>query len=268
MPEGDGSERDGFRVRRRAEVLQVTRPETRWLSTGANGGFSAALAAYNISVPSGWGQKDLAAYAEQRRDGVGFGREGPSLLTGVSMDHARVARSGPATVVATAGVSNPAVFGDRSGSERSVAGQASKRGGPTDSMDRSDGPVGTVNLIACVERALPPGAQANLVAVVAEAKTAALLAETGFPGTTTDAVVVGTARDRPAATFSGSATEVGAATRAAVYDAVRASLHSRYPERDYPEFESAEHGVVTERATTVFAPEAEKNQADGDPPER
>jgi len=52
------------------------------------------------------------------------------------------------------------------------------------------------------------------------------------PGTTSDAVVVASDPDGDPATFSGSATRVGAATRACVREAVDAALDARYGTAD------------------------------------
>jgi adenosylcobinamide hydrolase len=88
-----------------------------------------------------------------------------------------------------------------------------------------------------------------------EAKTATLQALTGFTGTTSDAVVVGTAPDGDPADFAGSASAVGDATRACVRDALRATLAARYTEETWPEtVADAEYGVVTDRGTEAFTP--------------
>jgi len=250
-------------------VLRVSRPDTRWLSTGWAGGFADAPAAYNVSVPEGWERTDLDAYVEERLASAGFGDDedapaGPALLTGVAMRHARVARSDSVVAVATAGVSNPAALPmDAVASGDGAAGRgeepnAADPGDEPNAVDAPDGPGrGTVNVLVGTERRLDDGALANLVAVAAEAKAATLLAVTGFPGTTTDAVVAGSARDGEPAAFSGSATSVGSAARACVRDAVRASLDSRYAAGDAPLPDSvtdAEYGVVTDRETEVGEP--------------
>ena len=114
-----------------------------------------------------------------------------------------------------------------------------------------------------------------------EAKTTTLLSLAGFPGTTSDAVIVGSASGHAAASetthttdeattrttdsestgttddaatvFSGSATDVGSAARACVRDAVRASFQSRYASTDVPAtVADADHGVVTDERATVF----------------
>ncbi|MFC7097597.1 adenosylcobinamide amidohydrolase [Halobaculum marinum] len=257
-------------LRVRDGVLELRRPATRWLSTGFAGGFVDAPAAYNVSVPEGWERTDLDAYVAERLAGAGFESppDGPALLTGVDMRHARAARSGPVLAVATAGVSNPAALptaDDRPvGVEADAVAGADPAGDSTGQAsagsrsDGADGPGrGTVNVLLATERRLDDGALANLVSVAAEAKATTLLAATGFPGTTTDAVVAGSARDGEPAPFSGSATDVGSAARACVRDAVRASLDARYAagDRALPaSVADAEYGVVTDRETEVFRP--------------
>ena len=232
-------------------VLRVRREGTRWLSTGWNGGVSVADAAYNVSVPDGWEETALDGYIRERRRAAGFEEEGPALLTGLALEHARRARLGPVEVYATAGLSNPAALPMESGDE------ASDEPTITDgkrSDEPTDGPPepGTVNLLVGTKRALPAGALANLVAVAAEAKAATLQAETGFPGTTSDAVAAGCDPAGDPATFTGSATAVGTAARVCVRDAVQASLDSRYPEQGFPEsVTAAEHGVDPAESATV-----------------
>jgi adenosylcobinamide hydrolase len=231
-----------------AGVLRVARPETRWLSTGWGGGFTRADAAYNVSVPTGFDRTDLDQYVADRRAEAGFEREGSTLLTGVEMRHARVAGAGSVTVAATAGVSNPAalpVDGDRS----RTTSQAT--------TDPDHPGRGTVNLLVGTDRRLDDAGLATLLGVAVEAKAATLLARTGFPGTTTDAVIVGSARDGESATFAGSATPVGDAARACVRDALSASLDSRYggDGDTIPEsVADAEYGIVTDRETAVGEP--------------
>lgn len=223
-------------------VLQVARPGTRWLSTGWDGGFERAPAAYNVTVPEGWDRTDPGVYAAERRERAGFERPGPSLLTGVEMAHARGARIDPVVACATVGVSNPAAL-------------PMEPEGDGEIRSRQPGDVGTVNLLVGTTEPLTDAALATLLGVVVEAKAATLLATAGFPGTTTDAVVVGAPAGEDPDPFAGSATPVGAAARACVRDAVRASFRSRYDGEDPPEsVEAAEHGVVTDRRAEVFEP--------------
>ena len=225
----------------RAGVLRLSHPGARWLSSGWDGGFADADAAYNVSVPTGFDRIDLDAYVEKRRCEAGFDVGGPALLTGVQMCHARGARSGSVTAVVTAGVSNPAAL-PPSGDEAA---------NPEDDVGEYD--AGTVNVLVSTTRALSDGALASLLSTAVEAKTATLLAETGFPGTTTDAAVVGCRSTGAAEPFAGSATPTGAAARACVRDALRASLRSRYPDGGFPgSVAEAAYGVSTDHAATMF----------------
>ncbi|AXR82753.1 adenosylcobinamide amidohydrolase [Natrarchaeobaculum sulfurireducens] len=250
IPDYEACRRDG--------VLRVRREGTEWLSTGADGGRTRGECAYNVSVPEGWTRTDLAAYVDERLERAGFdvgdadasGERPPALLTGVDIADARGARCGPVMAYATAGVSNPAAL------------PMEPPGGslPTDlepATDDDHSTPGTVNVVVGTTHSLPDGALANLIAVTAEAKAATLLETTGFPGTTTDAVVVGHDPDGRSTRFSGSGTAVGAATRACVREAVRASLSAHYEDHDVgcpASVEEATYGVSTDVRATVFEP--------------
>lgn len=233
-----------FETAVRDGVLRLERADARWLSTGWDGGFADADRAYNVTVPDSWNPADLDAYARERLATAGFPTPGdaPVLLTGVAQRHARGARCGPVEAVATVGLSNPAAL------PMDPAGGALPEG--------ADDAAGTVNVFVGTTRALDDAALANLVAVAAEAKAATLLETTGFPGTTTDAVVAAYVPSGSPSTFSGSATRVGAAARACVRDAVRASYEHRYDDADPPDsVVDAEHGVATDVQAAVFEPE-------------
>ena len=244
-----------FEATRVDGVLQVRRPGTEWLSTGWNGGRWESPCAYNASVPEGWDCSAIEEYVPRRLTEAGFDESGPVLLTGVDMVHVRGARCGPVTAYATAGVSNPAVLPmDPPGGEL-PDGRLECEDEGEDDLDEPN--IGTVNLLVGTTRALEAGALANLVAVAAEAKATILLAETGFPGTTSDAIVVGHDPDGSREEFSGSATPVGAATRACVREAVRAALTSRYEGTDATvpaNLEAATYGVSTDVRAEVFRP--------------
>jgi adenosylcobinamide hydrolase len=255
-----------FETTVRAGVCRLSRPRTRWLSTGWDGGESVGPAAYNVTVPEGWPETDLAAYVDSRRAAAGFDAPGPTLLTGVSQDHARRARLDGVEAVVTAGVSNPAALPVDADRAAEPDGTDAGGGPPTDPDDTGDSPStptptsapgdgrddppGTVNVVVGTARSLAPGALPNLVAVAAEAKAATLLAVAGVPGTTTDAVVVGCDPDGRRARFSGSATPVGRAARACVRDALLAGLRSRYSGGP-PPTEEAEFGLTTDVRAAV-----------------
>lgn len=233
-----------FETTCRDGVCQLSNPGTRWLATGWDGGFASADDAVNVTVPEGFDRTDLGAYVAERRARAGLPGNGPALLTGVELIHARGARAGSVTVVATVGLSNPATLpldppeGAEPGTDRDEA--------------RPDEP-GTVNLLVGTARALSEGTLATLLATAVEAKAATLSGLTGFTGTTTDAVAVGCAPDGAPAEFAGSGTAVGAATRACVREAVRAGLESRYESADLPDcVADAENGTVTTQPADVF----------------
>ncbi|WP_224270072.1 adenosylcobinamide amidohydrolase [Haloprofundus salinisoli] len=241
-----------FEATVRDGVLRFSRPNTRWVSSGFDGGESRAAAAYNVTVPDGFSRTDLAAFARERRDAVGFDDDGPTLLTGVEMRHARRARIGSVDVVATAGVSNPAALPVETGNEAAETSADAVDGRV--GRDDGDSPPrpGTVNLLVGTTWALEPGALANLLTVVAEAKAATLLSCANVPGTTSDAVVVGCDPDGESRRFSGTSTDVGAAARACVRDAVVASLQSRYADEAMPtSVTDAPYGVVTDERADV-----------------
>lgn len=247
-----------FDVTVRDGILQLARPGSRWLSTGWNGGFSTADAAYNITVPEGWDRTDLDAYVDERLQAADFSVPGPALLTGVEMRHARGARLGPVVAYATAGISNPAALPvDPSGDRSEQTGEDAKHAVPGERSGRhsDDHGFGTVNLLVGTDRRLSSAARANLLTVVAEAKAATLLAIAGVPGTTTDAVIVGDDETGSDVTFSGSATPVGSAARACVRDALLASLEARYSDTAMPtSVDDAEYGVQTDQHAEVFRP--------------
>lgn len=282
-PDGDRDE-SPFSVERRGSVLALERPGTEWLSTGWNGGRWRVSRAYNVSVPEGWRPWIIGPDVERRLASAGFEESGPTLLTGVDMRHARAARCGPVIVVATAGVSNPAALpADPAGGDLLADQPAVERrddhsrdeSPPAPSTDTAiddnvDGEEpkrgGTVNLLVGTSLTLSEGALANLLTVVGEAKATTLLARTGFPGTTTDAVVVGHDPTGDPVAFSGSATRVGAATRACVREAVTAALDARYgPRTDESVPESvndAQYGTSTDVRAAVFEP-ADRIDPDG-----
>jgi len=234
-----------FETARNDGIARVSREGARWLSTAWDGGYQSADAVYNVTVPTGFDRTDLDAYREERLADADF-PVGPTLLTGVEMRHARCASCGPVTVLATAGLSNPAVL------------PVEAPAGDTDAAHRDGSTApewrpGTVNLVVGVERALDDGALATLLGTVVEAKAATLLAVADAPGTTSDAVLVGCVPTAEPAAFTGSATEVGAAARAGVRDAVLASLDARY-EAGPPDPVATDHGVVTDRQSDVSRP--------------
>ncbi|QGN07286.1 adenosylcobinamide amidohydrolase [Halorhabdus sp. CBA1104] len=237
-----------FETARSEGVLRLARPETRWLSTGWDGGFCRAEAAYNCTVPKGWDPGDIRADVQDRLDRADFdAAAGPILLTGVDQRHASGARLGPVTVFATVGLSNPTTLPLEPDERRAEVGAV-------DGSDESPEP-GTVNLVVGTTRSLTDAGMANLVAIAAEARTATLLELVGFTGTTSDAIVVASDPAGEPTQYTGSATPVGRATRACVRAAITASFRSRYEETDPPaSVQAAEHGQATTARAEVFEP--------------
>lgn len=233
-----------FETTRRDGVCRLSRPGTRWVATGWNGGYTTADDAINISVPTGFDRTDLAAYVQHRRDRADMPGEGPALLTGVDLVHARGARSGAITVIATVGLSNPATLPLDPTVDHDTADPPDE-----DAITRD----GTVNLIIGSVRALADGTLLSLLATAVEAKAATLAALTGFSGTTTDAIAVGCDPAGDGADFAGSGTALGADARACVREAIRASFESKYASAAHPEsVADATNGTVTTRQAAVF----------------
>jgi len=229
-----------FESRLRSNVLQVRSTTTDWLSTGFDGGSQQSDVAYNITVPEDWTETELAAYVNERLTNAGFEQSGPSLLTGVDQRHGGRAVLDPVEVIVTAGVSNPTTL---------PPGSATETPADTDTTFQP----GTINIIAGTTRALSDGALANMISVVTEAKTATLLRLTGFSGTTSDAVIVGSDPNGQETQFSGSSTTVGRAARACVRDALTAALNSRYETEPMPEsVDSADYGCATTVEATIM----------------
>lgn len=232
-----------FETTIRDGVLQAHAPGARWLLTGWSGGYSDSDAVYNVSVPEGWNRTDLKSYATERHRTAGFDVIGPPLLTGVAMKHAVGAEIDGVRAVATVGLSNPATL------------PLEPDGTKPDGLVAEAEPIGTINLVVGTDRALADGTLATLLGVAVEAKTATVQQVTGFTGTTSDAVAVGTDPAGKEVPFAGSATQVGDATRTVVRAAVQGSFASRFADAEPPaSVEAADAGIVTSRRATRFEP--------------
>lgn len=243
----ESDEPTAFETTRHDGVVRLHRDGTEWLSSGANGGRWETDAAYNLSVPDGWPRTDLETYVADRLERAGFDERGPALLTGVDVADARGARCGSVTAVVTAGLSNPAVL------PMDPQGGTLPDGDLENASEPGD-PVGTVNILVGTTRSLSEGALANLLTVAAEAKAATLLETTGFPGTTSDAIIVGHDPAGRQSEFSGTATAVGAAVRACVRDALLGALCAHY---DGSEFESSGELEATDKSELEATDRAE-----------
>ncbi|MFB6132992.1 MAG: adenosylcobinamide amidohydrolase, partial [Halanaeroarchaeum sp.] len=224
-----------FDIAIRDGVLQAAAPDVRWLSMGWDGGFRDGGAAYNVTVPDDFTRRDLSVYISNRLEDAGFSSSGPALLTGVAMENARGASLGPVNAITTVGLSNPASLPLREGNGDAHSSESDTFTGP-----------GTVNLIVGTGRKLDETGLLTLLGEVVEAKTGTLLPTTGFTGTTSDGVIVGSDRTGKPAQFAGSSTEVGDAARGCVRDAILAALDAQYPGSGPPaSVAAARDGVVT-----------------------
>lgn len=220
-------------------------PGGRWLDTGVAGGLSRADCAVNLTVPTDFDRRDLEAYVTERCESASVDPDGPALLTAVEQADARGARAGTVTVVATAGLSNPASLPVPAPAEREDTYEG---------IDESP-PPGTVNLLVGTTRSLDDRGLAAALAAAVEAKTATLESLVGFSGTTSDAVAIGADPGGETTTFVGSSTGFGANLRACVREAVSASLDATYADGEVPpDVEAAAHGTQTTRSATVFEP--------------
>ncbi len=227
----------------RDTVLQVRQPDTRWLSTGYNGGFHQTEVAYNMTVPDGWDRTDINVYVRTRRQQADYTTAGPALLTGVEMSDVRGAQYGSVVAYATVGLSNPAPLPMTPTEDTSV--------------ESSSHSPGTVNIILGTTHTLTKAAQANLLSVAAETKAVTLQRLAGIPGTTSDAMIIGCSTVGDSQPFAGSATTVGNAARVCVRDALRAGLHAHYPDELPPSsVADAAYGTVATGEATVFTPGA------------
>lgn len=232
-------------VTRGGDWCRLTIPDGHWLDTGVDGGFSRADRAVNLTVPTDFDRRDLRAYVTERCESVGIDPAGPALLTAVEQTDARGARAGSVTVVATAGLSNPA---------RLPVPAPAEHENTHEGIDQSP-PPGTVNLLVGTTQSLDERGLAAALAAAVEAKAATLGSLVGFSGTTSDALAIGADPAGEKITYVGSSTELGANLRACVREAVSASLDAAYTEEELPAtVEAAAHGTRTTRSATVFEP--------------
>ena len=160
----------------------------------------------------------------ERMHGAGLG-DAVHMMTSRSVEHHHlsIAAEGAATAscLATVGLSNAGRIG--------VAFDGSAM-------------VGTINLLAHVDRPLTEAARIEALSIAAEARTAAII-DLGLlrdgrvvTGTGTDCIVVASPRGEPPAQFAGMHTDIGITLGRAVYDAVaqggRRWLSERTPSPD------------------------------------
>lgn len=207
-------------------------------------GIPLAMAVWRLGIPmlalssaphgGGWGMRhwilaaqvahdyrrtDPAAHLAALARGLGLKGPGVGMLTAVDVRLVRTGQEEGVTVAATVGLSHPgwaAADGEIITADSAVT--TADTGVPT---------VGTVNIVAVLNRRLSRAALVNAVMTVTEAKSQALW-DAGFAatGTPSDAVAVLCLPSGPAETFGGPRSRWGsrlaAATHRAVLDGSRA----------------------------------------------
>lgn len=148
---------------------------------------------------------DAAAWLGEEMARIGHGGD-VGMMTSRALRHYRMAEAGPAACLATVGLGNA----ERVGRRRMV----------------QPGGYGTINIALLIEGGLTDAAMIEALSIVAEARTAAVIAAgielpTGrATGTGTDCIAV--ACDAGGTGFAGLHTALGEAIGAAVHDAVLA----------------------------------------------
>jgi len=160
---------------------------------------------------------DARAFLDARLDEARLGGA-VGLMTSTPLDtYVDVSRAGAGVAVrciATVGLAN-----------------ALRAGDPVGAAPRH---AGTINILCCASVPLSDEARVEMLSLVAEARTMAVL-EAGVPsresgraatGTGTDCIVVGAPRGVPAATYAGKHTELGQLVGAATAEAVSRGVHA------------------------------------------
>lgn len=177
----------------------------------------AWLQVRNADLPP---DRDPATYFADRAaaDGVLFDA---GLMTAAELRGFAVAQRAAVSVVATGGLGN---------AESAV---------PSAREPRKVAHVGTINVVAMIDRPLTLAAQVEAVSIVAEARTAAVMgfgltmADDGRPvtGTGTDCILVAAPGDERGMAHCGLHTPIGRALAEAAYESVRTTcascLHAR-----------------------------------------
>ncbi len=227
-----------FETTGRDSVCQIRREGARWLSTAWDGGYRTADAVYNVTVPEGFERTDLDAYRAERLSGAGFA-VGPTLLTVFTWNTPAC----PERVGVGAGDSGslePRRVADvGSGDSRRLRRDCVESGGRPDWRPGTaiSSSVSTGRWTrARWRRCSPPPSRRGCDAARRGKRPRNHIGR-------------GHRRlcpERRARLFAGSATELGAATRVCVRDAIRASLAARYGGDALPTVDGAEYGVVAD----------------------
>jgi adenosylcobinamide amidohydrolase len=163
-------------------------------------------------VSGGYDRPDPAAHLAGLARGLDLAGPGIGMLTAVDVRLLSTGQEDGVAVAATVGLSHP------SWAAATDAGTADPAAAPSGG---AAGVVGTVNIIAALDRRLSPAALVNAVMTATEAKSQALW-EAGLAGTGTpsDALAVLCPPDGPAEAYGGPRSRWGSRLARAVHRAV------------------------------------------------
>ncbi|MCX7354596.1 MAG: adenosylcobinamide amidohydrolase [Alphaproteobacteria bacterium] len=168
----------------------------------------AWLQVRNADLPP---DRDPTVYFTERAQAAGVSFDA-GLMTAADLRGFAVAqRAGGVSVVATGGLGNA----------ESVLSAASE--------PRNAAKVGTINVVAVIDRSLTLAAQIEALSIVAEARTAAVMSfgltmmgdERPVTGTGTDCILVAAPGDKAGLAHCGLHTSIGRALAEAAYESVR-----------------------------------------------
>ena len=214
------------------ELLRVDAPVVRFTlavpsravsSAAVGGGLGSIEWIVNAQVHKDYARTDVAAHVAEIATALGCRGPGVGLLTAAPVAGLRSASDGAATVHATVGVTRPTWAAAPDDTDPSHAGIGIGAGAGA-SVQR----IGTITIVAFLDRPCTDAALVNAVMTVTEAKSQALF-EAGVPGTGTasDAVCIVAPQPSPDTAlepFAGPRSTLGAALARATHAAVRAGL--------------------------------------------
>lgn len=210
----------GFRFEQEVAVLS---------SAVLGGGLGRCRSIINLAVEKDYQGHDPAADLLAAARALALPGPTVGLMTAVPMDRAAALSAEGLHVLVTAGVTNA----ERAGVTPPWRGPAEAAAGGLLPGPLPPGP-GTINIIAVLERQVPPAALCGALITMTEAKVRALsdlgirTPDQGLPatGTTSDAAAVAATGTGPACPFLGPGTVDGYRLAQLVYRAVAASLQA------------------------------------------
>jgi adenosylcobinamide amidohydrolase len=208
------------------DLLRVDDPVVRWqlaaparaLSSATVGGGLGSIAwIVNAQVAKDYARTDLATHVHEIAAALSCRGPGVGMLTAANVERLQSVTDGAATVHATVGVTWPTWAAAPEHADADISDIAAPR-------------VGTINIVAFLDRPCTDAALVNAVMTITEAKSQALF-EAGIAGsgTASDAVCVVIPDGSPAGEpepFAGPRSPLGAALARATHAAVHAGLGS------------------------------------------